>query len=297
LLHPDLEIDADYHDLSPYPGKRVTYTIRYSNTEHIATAGVVVTATQARYTTYDPMASSDWYSGADGHYTYTVGTMDYNQRGELLFVVTISTETFAETMPPIFDTAFGIFDNGISGEDADPSDNIAPAPLGLPDLVVTGMEVNWDSLRSHQRGVHVTVTIENQGTGLACNTRPPPSGSPNFCASFYIDLYVNPDKPLASFPVSSPLGIAYTKRAGPVFPGESKSYPIISATDGVTAPGFTQAVTELIPLFLYAHVDSYNDPDRPYGLVAEFDETNNVYNHPMGPKGWDFLFLPISVKK
>ena len=292
--HPDLQITADYDDLSPYPGKRVTYTVRYSNTEPIATEGVVVTATQARHTVYDPIASSDWLIGADGHYTYTVGTIDYNQQGELLFVVTIPREVFTATMLPSFDTAFGIFNNGISGEDADPSSNIAPALLGLPDLVVTGIEVNWETLWTYERGTHFTVTLRNMGTGIACATLLPPSGHPVRCRDYYIDLYINPVEPIVSYPATVPFGIAFSHQAGILYPGESRSYPIISDTIRPTLP-FKLPDDKRIPLYIYARVDNMNLSDQPWGLVAEYDETNNVYGV-IGPEGWNFVFLPIFPK-
>jgi hypothetical protein len=44
-----------------------------------------------------------------------------------------------------------------------------------------------------------------------------------------------------------------------------------------------------------ARVDSWENPRRPYGSVAEYDETNNIRGE-MGPDDKFFLWLPISVK-
>jgi hypothetical protein len=284
---PDLEITADYDDISPYPGKRMIYTVRYRNTGHIATEGVVVTATQAHYTLYDADASSAWQPAGDRHFVYTVGPMGYDQSGALSFVVTVPTETFTMAMRN-FDSAFGIFDNGISGEDADPGDNIALAPLGLPDLIVTGMEVNWETLKSHEPGNHVTVTVKNQGTGKACNTVPPYD-----CWKFYIDLYINPTEPVPLYPSLESDHIAFTQ-ADPLGPGESKSYSIDHMTVPITSP-LKLPDDKSPPLMLYARVDGSYNRAGPYGQVAEYNELNNLYL--LRDEEYDHVFLPVLEKE
>jgi uncharacterized repeat protein (TIGR01451 family) len=289
---PNLQITADYHDLSPYPGKRLTYTIRFSNTGHIATEGVIVTATRARYTTYHPDASSSWHPTGDRHFVYTVGAMSHNQSGELLFVVTVPTGTFTTAMPN-FDTAFGIYDNGISGEDADPDDNIVLAPLGLPDLIVTGIEVNWESLKSDQPGNHVTVTIKNQGTGIACYNGVDEYGQ-DICWSFYIDLYINPAELPSSYPAGESFGDAYAYNVGPVDPGESKSYIIKKMVKSGTPFKLPDDVSP--PLLLYARVDSVDVKNRPYGFVPEYNELNNLYRL-LDPEYDNAVYLPVVEKE
>jgi hypothetical protein len=282
---PDLQIQAQYHAHTPYPGKYLSYTVRYSNTGHIATTGVVIAVEQPDFTTYDPVGSSAWQRVGDGRYTYNVGALDYNQGGTLIFAVTLPTGTFTTAMPN-FDADFSINDDGGSGADGNPGNNIDPAPLGVPDIIVEDVEVNWTTLFSGQPGRHITVTLKNQGTNIACN--PGPTADPDFCGLFYIDLYINPVEVPPSLPTGPPFGEGVFDLAGPLHPGESHAYPILGADFGPfkLPPGFTP------PLVLYARVDNFSAA-WPFGLVPEYNELNNVFGPVMrGP----WVYLPLMMR-
>lgn len=279
---PDLQIHVDYHSHTPYPGKRLTYTIQFSNTGHIATTGVVVTATLPAHATYDPIVSSNWQSTSGASFTYPVGALDHNQHGALLLVVTLPAGSFTATTSD-FDAAFGIIDDGGSGDDRDPGNNDAPAPLGVPDVIVESVDVNWASLLSGQVGQHVTVTLRNQGTNIACNPVPPPGESENWCAPFFVDLYINPEPIPPSYPIGPPFSDFYSDRAGPIHPGESQSVPI----SPFALPASIQS-----PLFLYVRVDNFW-PEWPTGLVPERNELNNVFGPVTMARN---LYLPIVLR-
>ena len=276
---PDLHLRTDYHSHTPYPGKRLTYTVHYSNTGHIATTGVGISVTLSPHVTFDAGASSAWQSLGDRRYWYDVGNLDYNQSGTLWIVVTLPQDRFAPSMAN-FDAAFEIYDDGGSGADANQSDNLFLAPLGVPDIVIEGIEVNLSSLLSHQTGSHVTVTLKNVGTNMACN--PVDGNGPDFCGPFYVDLYINPDP--APPPYGPPFGDAYYDRAGPITPGQSiqvSFYPF-------ALPQRVEA-----PVTLYVRVDNF-ELSRPYGLVPEYDEDNNVYGPVIVGYG---IYLPVILRR
>ena len=285
---PDLELEANYSTISPYPGKRITYTLAYINSGHIATEGVIITATQPHYTTYDSSVSSNWQELGDGHYYTTLGSLDYDEGGLLSFVVTLPTGTFTTTMPN-FDAAFGIYDDGISGIDGDLSNNVIKAPLGVPDISIQDVEINWATLWSGQVGKHITVTLENQGTGVACS--PGADGTIEFCYTFYIDLYINPDFNPVSHPTGPPFSPFYHQYAGPMQPGAVESYTIYEFD--YRYEQMFKLPPGVHPMTLYAQVDNYNNESMyPNGLVFESNEWNNVYGPIVPPHS---VFLPAMM--
>jgi uncharacterized repeat protein (TIGR01451 family) len=274
---PDLQVQAHYYNHTPYPGKRITYTVHYSNTGHIDTTGVVITAAQSTHTTYDSDASSPcWQLAGEGRYTCPVGALGYNEGGSLLFVVTLPTGTFTTTMPN-FDAAFGVYDDGGSGDDGNSGNNVKMAPLGVPDVIIKSVEVNWVSLLGHQHGQHVTVTLKNQGGGWACN---PIGFTPPECGGFWIDLYINPDPAPLSYPSDDYYGEVAAQSTG-ILPGMTKDIVFSFALPQDKQP----------PLFLYVRLDNSGpNPERPYGLVPEYNELNNVF----GPVALGYgVYLPV----
>jgi uncharacterized repeat protein (TIGR01451 family) len=275
---PDLQLQVDYHNHTPYPGKRITYTVQYGNKGHIAITGVVVTASLPNYVTYQQSSSSAWKATGDREYVYTVGPLDYNQGGALLLVTTLPTGTFTTDMCS-FDAAFEIVDSGISGADANPGSNVAPAPLGVADLVVEDVEVNWGSLVSGEVGPHVTATLRNLGSVWACNSIPGPEDPPDFCAGFYLDLYLNPPQVPPSYP-GAPQGYVFVWSSG-IPPNSTQDVPFSFAFDfGDPSP-------------LYVRVDNQGETGRPFGYVPECNEFNNVFG-PVRPSS--FLYLPVVLK-
>jgi uncharacterized repeat protein (TIGR01451 family) len=282
---PDLQVLADYHLHTPYPGKRITYTLQYSNKGHIATTGVILTASLPNHATYEGGASSAWEAAGGGDYVYTVGPLDYNAGGTLLFVVTLPSETFTTAMCD-FDTAFEINDSGISGEDANPSSNVALAPMGVADIVVDSVEVNWRSLLSGEYGPHVTATLRNLGSVWACNSIPGPDGPPDFCAGFWVDLYFNPTRVPPSYPSDTfygqiaEAGVKIPPDSTAVVPFVFDSAPILASLGDPTP--------------MYVRVDNLDDdPERPFGSVPECNELNNVF----GPiKQLYEIYMPVMMR-
>jgi uncharacterized repeat protein (TIGR01451 family) len=284
---PDLQLAVDYDGHTPYPGKRITYTVQYSNAAPIGTTGVTLTAKQPDSTTFDAAASSAWVDQGGGHFQYTVGDLDYSEGGTLEFVVVLPSGIFTPTVPS-FDATFAIGDDSHSGEDSEPANNTELAKVGVPDLIIEKVEVNWDSLLSGQPGTHVTVTVKNQGSNIACNPVPPEGEGPHWCGRFFLDLYINPKEPPKSFPPDDHYGDGFRDDVGPIMPNQSLVYTITESTDGspLTLPADIQ-----LPLVLYVRVDNF--ADRPYGLVAEYNEWNNV----AGPILMYEVYLPTFLRR
>jgi hypothetical protein len=117
---------------------------------------------------------------------------------------------------------------------------------------------------------------------VACNPIPGPDDPPDYCARFYIDLFINPDPIPVSFPSGPPFSQIYFSRAGPIMPGQSEAY----------SPGaFALPPDAHQPVFLYVRVDNFN-PERAFGLVPEYNELNNVF----GPITIEHdIYLPIAL--
>ncbi|MGD9099508.1 MAG: hypothetical protein PVF45_03440, partial [Anaerolineae bacterium] len=281
---PDLEIQTDYLHHTPYPGQRLTYTLRYSNTGRIVSTGVVVTFTKPHYTTFDASDSSAWQDLGDGHYAYELGALGYNENGTLWFVVIMPTGTFTMTMNN-FDASVGISDDGYSGDDADPADNWQYLPQGVPDILVQDVEVNWETLLSGQYGTHVTVTIRNEGAAWACNSVPPPPpthtpGLPYY-TGFWVDVYMDPDE----LPVSYPSDRNYSNVGAWL--------TVMVPPEATTTVFFSFALppSGTLPSPLYVRLD--NLETRPHGSVWEYNEWNNLY----GPIYVPFsLYLPLVMR-
>jgi uncharacterized repeat protein (TIGR01451 family) len=285
ITRPDLQVSVDYHNHTPYPGKRVTYTISYSNTGHIATDGVMVTVTQPPFSTYQMDGSDNWQDAGDGRFQYPVGSMDYEDAGTLVFVMTLPTGTFSQTMSN-FDAVFGIVDDGGSGPDANSTDNVAVAALGVPDVVVDEVDVNWESLLDGRFGRHITVTLRNLGGVTACNPIAGPGGPADFCAGFYVDLYFNPDRVPASYPSDNFYGDVPV--SGLIIPAQSTKSVVFE----FDASSFLEQKVALWPI--YVRVDNLKlDPDRPYGSVPEYDEFNNV-SKPI--YRYYLLYMPLAYR-
>jgi uncharacterized repeat protein (TIGR01451 family) len=290
---PDLVAMADYQAIMPYPGKRVTYTVNYSNRGHIATTGVVITAAQPQYTTYDPGASSAWQDVGDGHYRFPVGELDYDEGGSLLFVVTLPAGVFTTTMTN-FDAAFGIYDDGKSGHDGQPGNNRVLAPMGVPNLVIENVVVDR-SVWLREPGL-LTITIRNTGTGLACGT----NGADGECRFFSVDVFTNPIPPPVSYPIEK-FGNCFLYVA-PIYAGLAQT-AVMSFTTGEwgNEPGVcvAGAMGEL-----WIHADNWDPsnlppwpveygPVPPYGQVPESNEFDNVFGPVLPPS---YLYLSLIVK-
>jgi hypothetical protein len=279
---PDLVVVADYEDVMPYPGKRVTYTVHYSNEGHIATTGVVITATRAPHTFFRPGASDpEWTAVGGGQFRYEIGDHDYAEGGDSVFVVVL-TDEFTPTVTN-FDATFVIQDSGVSGEDANPDDNVFLASLGIPNLRIDRVVADAD-IWVGQPGL-LRVTLRNTGAGPACGVY-----NPAGCSSFSLDLFPDSMTPPDSYPIKD-FGECYV--FVPSIPAHSVETAVISFTTGSwqNQSGFC-GVRTMRELWL--KVDNW-DPDAPpypaeSGLVPEYNEFDNVRG-PVVP-GYD-IFLPM----
>lgn len=287
--HPDVFVDPAYESMMPWPGKRVTYTVEYGNREPIATTGVVLMATRPRYTTFDKSASDPcWVRDGGRRYTCEVGELGYGERGAPLFVVVLPSTLFTPEMKN-FDASFEIHDDGGSGPDANPDDNVVDAHLGVPNLVIEDVRVN-------QSG-KLTVFVKNVGSGWACNLHYSELG----CVGMPVDLFIDPETKPLSYPFDD--RVTCSNYVGSIRPGETQT-TLISFT---TVPrdqwppgglGFCEAQ----PIEkIWAKVDNVEtDTDRfpvEFGAVAEYDEYDNV-GGPVTPPCFDSLlclYLPIGL--
>jgi uncharacterized repeat protein (TIGR01451 family) len=286
---PNLVVRADYEDEMPWPGKRVTYSVRYNNTGHIATTGVVVNATKSPDTAFKSGSSdSCWVPQGGDRYRCVIGELDYNESGVLEFVVTLPSGSFTPEMTD-FDATFTISDDGGSGADAFPDDNEFPALLGVPDLVIEKV-ISQPSVWAGGVGF-LWAIVRNNGTGKACGVY-----NPDGCTPFAVDLFIDPETPPPSYPIEG-YGDCFVF-IGPIEPGLAQT-AVISFTNKPAhlwpngGSGFCAA-----QLFEEVYVKADNwDPAQPpmpagYGLVPESKETNNVFRTDPGQD----VYLPILVR-
>jgi uncharacterized repeat protein (TIGR01451 family) len=277
---PDLIVTADYEWYAPWPGKTVAHRIQYTNAGHIATTGVNIIATLSPYTTFQDEASDPgWIALGGGRYRYAAGELDYLDSGNLSFVVKLTDTRFTPSMIN-FDTTFTIYDDGQSGEDANPDDNIFEARLGVPNLVIENV-ILQDSIWDGQPGL-LTATVRNIGTGVACGIWPQYP-----CAIFFLDLFPNAGKPPSSYPFeedaqcdvqidSIPPGGAFT------------AHVVFTDTERASWPADKSGLCEATTLErIWLKVDNW--PTYAYGLVPENNEFDNVWPPPI-------LYLPMVSK-
>jgi hypothetical protein len=284
---PDLVVTADYESIMPWPGKRVTYAVEYENKGHIATTGVVIDATRPPFSSFKTGASDPcWVSQGGGRYRCALGELDFEEDGELLFVVALTTTNFTTAMTD-FDASFLIYDDGASGDDADPDDNLFEAPLGIPNLVIDRV-IAEPSVWRGEPGF-LWAIIKNTGTGVACGIYDP-SG---LCTSFATDLFIDPKTPPPSYPIEG-FGDCYVWVTA-LAAGDTKTAVISFTLDPALRylPGFCGAE---VFSELWIKVDNW-DPDAlpfpaDYGVVPETNEYDNVKG-PIFPG--QHLFLPIII--
>jgi uncharacterized repeat protein (TIGR01451 family) len=284
---PDLFVLPNYQGVAPRPGKRVTYTVQYSNAGHIATEGVVVRVTQPPNSTFEQQASvSGWVSLGDGRHTYAAGDLDYDEGGVITFVVTLTSTHFTAVMTN-FDAVFEIYDSGISGEDGVPGNNVYQATLGVPNLVIESVQVEpfvWGG----QPGF-MTVTVRNAGTGPACGVY-----NPDFeCSSFALDPFLDPAVPPASYPLED-FGDCYVIVPNGLLPGMTQT-AVFSFTLG---PASLEGYCPAAPWSeIWLKADNWKPGVDPYpddfGVVPEFNEFDNVFGPVTPPSG---IYLPIVLR-
>ena len=277
---PALGLSVSYDSNTPYPGKRITYTLGYANTGGSPAQGVVLTATLPQGTSY---VGQGWVPVGGGSYTYAVGTVGVGGSGSVPFIVRVNSTGDGRFPPGLtsLQSTFTIADNRQNGDEFNKLDNVATSFIGIPDLVIDEIKVTPDPPVPNQ-SVTFTVVIRNRGTGLGANPNVPGGGG------FYIDLFIDPEPAPWSYPWNA-WGDLY------------------KFTTALPAGG-TRDIAFVLPGGLsnqdhdvYAKVDNFLDPGlalwQRNSLVPESDEQNNVTWTPVSrPEPESTIFLPIVLR-
>ena len=262
VTRPELIVVADYEDIMPYPGKLLTYTLHYSNEGHMVANGVVVSATLPSHTAFQENASNPgWVAQGNGRYRFEAGDLSLNEGGELLFVVTLTTSHFTTAMTN-FDAIFEI-GSTLEGK------KVYVAPLGVPNLVIERV-VSDPWIFGGQSG-YLTITLKNTGTGPSCGVY-----NPIGCTTFALDIWLDPETPPQSYPIEG-FGHCFDF-VSPIPPGGSETVDIFFTSRYSGEPGLCGTTTFKQ---IWIKADNWDPNEYPYpdvfGLVAEFNEFDNVY--------------------
>jgi len=271
---PDLSITATHAPSLFSPGKLMTYTVTYSNTGHMDAEEVAITTALPPNTVY---VGHGWNTSDGQTYIYAVvGDVLADKTNHLVnFTVEHNQPLISE---PEFNTPFTITGGGPVSGDANPADNTTNVYVGVPDLVVDYWTVEPLPLQPNVP-VTFTIVLMNQGTGMAWN---PLSCIGDRCAGFFLDIYLTP---VESYPYAGD-GEFYASPK-PIGPG---SQDVVT----ITVPGGLSERQIRDTRALYVKVD--NHLDAPYGLVPEYDETNNL-GVPIDPRDYlYYIYLPLVQK-
>ncbi|RLC98301.1 MAG: hypothetical protein DRI77_05340, partial [Chloroflexi bacterium] len=280
---PDLTINVAHNPIIFSPGRLMTYIVTYGNAERMHAEGVVITTTLPPGTTYEGYG---WASPDGQTYTYEIGGLLAGDTGNIItFTAKYPDSEPQQVNASEFNTIFTIAENGSAGGDANPSDNATNAYIGVPDLVVLDFTVEPLQLEAG-KPVTFTVVIENQGTGWALN--------PDNQAGFWTEIFVTPVDSYPSQGYSSKLiydGV-------PILAPGAEYTLVITRTGPLENPRetiqFSEEEIDAIETF-YVRVDN-EGPGRPYGLVPESNEMNNL-GDPVSPSPSDYsIYLPLVQK-
>jgi uncharacterized repeat protein (TIGR01451 family) len=274
--HPVLDLRVNYDSGTPYPGKVITYTLRYTNTSAMDTIGVVITTTRPAWLAGPP----NGWSGNNGIDLYPIGNLAAGQGGLVTYVITLPL-TYTLDMNA-FSANFIIQDGGPGGLPI--ASHTDATLIGVPDLSITQVIVPPAVVPGQK--FSATLVIRNNGLGQACNPK-----AVN-CSGFYVDAFINPATPPPSYPF---------QRYGDPYAG----VPPITAGGSVTVVVPNLVVTSTQHSILYFKIDNFDcnpsdhsDPCLPShssgGLVPEYDETNNVAG-PISPAS-NKIYLPFVRK-
>jgi hypothetical protein len=250
---PVLDLGVMYDSNTPYPGKIITYTLRYTNTSAMDTTGAVITTTRPAW----PGSTSPGWTQNGTADLYSIGNLAAGQSGGVTYVVTLPM-TFTLNMNA-FSQTFIIQDGGPGG--LAKAEDQSMAFIGVPDLVID--QVIVPPATQANRPFTSTVVVRNAGLGRACN--------PSNCGGFYLDTFVDPATPPPSYPFVTyglpTIPITTTIAAGQVLT--------------ITVPNISYTATQ--KRILYFKVDNYGCPGTTClpvgskgGLVPEYNEGNNV---------------------
>jgi uncharacterized repeat protein (TIGR01451 family) len=248
------------------PNKQMAYIVTYGNAGYGDAQDVIITATLPTGTTY---GGYEWQPSGDGVYTYAIGPLPARSTGHTITFTVMHPDTPGVSALE-FSTPFAIAARAGTGEDLNPDDNMISIDIGVPDLTIEGLSIEPDPA-SVQPGVlitfTVTVTLMNQGTGMAWN--------PDDASGFFVDVFT---ASIPSYPFDR--DGEFSAKVGAIAPG-FKSPPSV-----ITVPLTTPINRDVV---FYIKVD--NHERYPYGLVPEHDEMNNVIAWP--PR----VFLPCVLKR
>jgi hypothetical protein len=250
---------------------------------------VQLTATQPPGTDFDGEKSdAGWESRGNGHYVLPVGALNYDERGRVLFVVTLASSYFTSATSS-FDAVFQISGDGGTENDRNAADNVFAAPMGVPNLMVESAVAD-PSIRHGDPGLLV-INVRNTGPGEACGVYLPHVG----CTPFALDVFLDPGIPPRSFPIEA-FGDCYVF-VDPVFPGVAVR-AVISFTlnpELQFEPGFCRArpFREM-----WLKVDNWDPSADPFpdafGLVPESNEHDNLFVPGVATPN---LYLPVLIRK
>jgi uncharacterized repeat protein (TIGR01451 family) len=267
---PTLALNPFYDSSTPYPGKVITYTLRYTNTSAMDTIGVVITATRPAWLASSPPG---WVQNGASDERW-IGDLPAGQSGQVTYLVTLPV-TYTPSMNA-FILTFTIQDGGPGGLPI--AHDSRTALIGVPDLSITQVIVP-PSVTPGQKFT-ATLIISNSGLGRACNPKA------EICGGFWVDAFIDPTTPPPSYPFQS-YGNPFAG-VPPIDAGKSIS---VNIPDLV----FTSAQRPV----LYFKIDNFNCasnnaclPDHSLGgLVPEYNESNNV-SGPINVSG-SKVYLPM----
>ena len=253
---PTLGLSVAYDSSTPYPGKVITYTLRYTNTSAMNTTGVEITTTRSAFISGTPPG----WTPLGGIDLYSIGALAAGQSGSITYLI---------TLPPTFTVAMNAFtmtfllqDNGPGGWPVAQA-QVVPV-IGVPDLSIERVIVPAAVVAGQK--FTATVVVHNTGLGRACN--------PSNCGGFWIDAFVDPLVPPLSYPYKGDGNYFISTTA--LDAGEVITFNMSNIMYGINQD----------PV-VYFKVDNFNcsptngaDPCLPShslgGLVPESNEYNNV---------------------
>jgi uncharacterized repeat protein (TIGR01451 family) len=261
---PTLALVPTFDTRTPYPGKVITYTLRYTNTSAMDTIGVVITATRSAGLTGTPPG---WTKVGPSD-VRSIGNLAAGQSGSVTYVLTLPL-TYSPNMRA-FTVTFTIRDSGPGG--LPPAQDQKTPLLGVPDLSIARVII--PAVAAGQKFT-ATVIVKNDGLGLASN--------PKTGGGFYVDAFVDPATPPPSYPF---------KEYGDPY---AWTPPL---TAGLTATVFISNIQFAANQdhILYFKVDNYSCSGTTClpvgskgGVVPEYNEYNNVSPAPG-------MYLPLILK-
>jgi hypothetical protein len=250
---PALSLTVAYDASTPYPGKLITYTLRYTNTSAMDTIGVVITTTRPTWLGSPP---AGWTPNSTTDQR-SIGDLAAGQSGSVTYALTLPV-TYTLDMNA-FTLTFMIQDGGPGGLPV--AQDSKTTFIGVPDLSIAQVIIP-PAIAPGQKFT-ATVIIRNGGLGRACN--------PSNCGGFYLDTFLDPATPPPSYP--------FVTYGSPIIPITTT----IAAGQVLTVNVQNLSFASTQKPILYFKVDNYGCPGSTClpvgskgGLVPEYNEDNNV---------------------